>query len=1197
MLAWRGKGDDQEPLGGAEGPRLSVVRDKPVLANVLACALCVAAGLPVAGLGFQLGGTPALSLSAGVAVAALLLGRTNLWPGVFLGLFLSGLFERDMGSGIAPALSAAIAGLFQALVAVKVLERMARGREPFADVTGVFAFLLSLILAATLGAAITLSARLVFFQAPVPDIPGFLALEWGRQVAGMAVAAPLLLGLAEGRQELLRAWRLAEAVCAGLLLWLACRVAFGLLSLPGPWRLLNQPEVLIPLFLWVAVRFRLLGAAAALSLGTLTAFSAAFQDLGFTSGLALEQRVLASQLLALFAGLSTYLLVALLTERDGARASLLSQNETLQERVAERTAVVQASLDAWQQEAESRQEMLWELAAAEEKLSLILEQATEGILLVDAQSGLVVEANRVALERLGHGREAMLHLHLAELLAVDCREDAEQHLERVRAEGFDRFETRLRSKDGVIREVILGMRRAFLREREFFITTFSDITELKRSERRLAESEQKHRQLVENLQEGIWTIDANGHTGFVNARIAQMLGYSREEMLGKHVLHFVLPDDLERARQFMAQRALRRSENFELGFLRRDGGVLSAHVAASPLSEGGRHAGTVLGIMDIAYLKQIETHLRQSEQRLMQVIDLVPHMLFARDSRGRFLMANRAMAEALGRPVDGIVGHGLGEFPALAERSAAILAEDQAIIAAESTKFVPQEPFDTVTGEERVLQTTKLPFTQVGSQEKAVLGISIDITEQRRTEQLMAGRNLILELVARGVPLRLLLDELLRLYESLFPELRTSILLLDRRRQCLGLGISPSLPAPFLQALDGLPVDEGMGCCGHAAFTGQLVEIEDAVNHPYMQNLQSLRSEHGIGSCWSMPIFSAEGHVLGTLAAYRAQPGQGTAQELSVMRNLAQLAAIAIDRHERELNTRKLTLAVENSASMIMITDTGHRIEYANARLCAFYGQSQEALLGRDSALFRAADTEAEHYEAIWAQIRAGGDWHGEVRVQDADGQAYWLMASVSTVYEDDGSPRYHVFVAEDISAIKEAHEEMQQLAFHDALTGLENRRLFRERLEHALHASQRSGKPAALLFLDLDKFKSINDGLGHEIGDRLLKEVATRLVACVRQEDCVARLGGDEFTVLLREAEGEEAAAVVAQKIIETLAEPMVLDGHTVQTGTSVGIALLPRDGQDSNSLLKHADEAMYQAKSEGRGCYRFYQPDGRAA
>jgi len=216
-----------------------------------------------------------------------------------------------------------------------------------------------------------------------------------------------------------------------------------------------------------------------------------------------------------------------------------------------------------------------------------------------------------------------------------------------------------------------------------------------------------------------------------------------------------------------------------------------------------------------------------------------------------------------------------------------------------------------------------------------------------------------------------------------------------------------------------------------------------------------------------------------------------------------------------------------------------------------------------------------------------------EQRMLCQNGSEIWTNSHIMLQRSSDGTPLYYIVQIADITDLKQGQQRMEQMAFYDTLTNLANRRLFHDRLTQAIEHAIRTNRAAALLYLDLDNFKRVNDTLGHEIGDSLLREVAGRLKQCVRKEDTVARPGGDEFTILLNEVTTPSDAGMVAEKILNHLREPITISGHPLVVTTSIGITLLPGDGADPNVLTKNADLAMYKAKERGRNNYQFYSED----
>ncbi len=298
-------------------------------------------------------------------------------------------------------------------------------------------------------------------------------------------------------------------------------------------------------------------------------------------------------------------------------------------------------------------------------------------------------------------------------------------------------------------------------------------------------------------------------------------------------------------------------------------------------------------------------------------------------------------------------------------------------------------------------------------------------------------------------------------------------------------------------------------------------------------------------------------------------------------------------RRAAEEQVRLAALAMENTVDGIMITDAKQRIVSVNKAFSRVTGYSVEEAMGQTPALLHSGRQDAGFYRDMWREIGRTGSWRGEIWNRRRDGESYPQMLSVSAVSEPAGQVTHYVGVFNDISRIKEYEERLAHLAHHDPLTGLPNRVTLRDRLAVALEHEQRRNGRFAVAFVDLDRFKLINDSLGHGIGDRLLKVAAQRLGAAVRGGDTVSRQGGDEFVLLLDDIRIPEDAGRVAEKIIETLSQPYQIDGHELAISASVGLALYPENGEDIDALLRNADAAMYAAKAAGRARYQFYSSE----
>jgi len=279
-----------------------------------------------------------------------------------------------------------------------------------------------------------------------------------------------------------------------------------------------------------------------------------------------------------------------------------------------------------------------------------------------------------------------------------------------------------------------------------------------------------------------------------------------------------------------------------------------------------------------------------------------------------------------------------------------------------------------------------------------------------------------------------------------------------------------------------------------------------------------------------------------------------------------------------------------NSGEAILITDSQNKIVAANAAFTKLTGYTAEEVLGKDPKFLSSGNSSKETYQQMWLTLSKQDTWEGELWDRSKTGEIYPKWLSISVVRDQNGQVTNYIGSFNDISDRKASEEKFLRLAYHDALTNLPNRLNLHERLEQTINLSKRNHKKFALLLIDLDRFKAINDTLGHHVGDLLLMEVAQRLVMSVRETDVVARLGGDEFVVVLTAIESPTDAADVADKIVQMVSAPYLISGNDLRTSPSIGICIYPDDANEIGMLLKSGDVAMYYAKAKGRGNFQFF-------
>lgn len=382
---------------------------------------------------------------------------------------------------------------------------------------------------------------------------------------------------------------------------------------------------------------------------------------------------------------------------------------------------------------------------------------------------------------------------------------------------------------------------------------------------------------------------------------------------------------------------------------------------------------------------------------------------------------------------------------------------------------------------------------------------------------------------------------------------------------------------------------EGRGPVGAALRTGQaqVFRVSDSQFQPWSEAAR----EHGFQSVMAIPLIT-RGEIYGAFALYAGSPegfdAPPTVQRLTeVAGRISVLLEMAVDQQQLRL----LSAALTSTGNAVFITGREGRIIWVNPAFTRLSGYSAEEAIGQNPRLLNSGSHDASYYQELWQTILSGAVWNQETVERHKNGLHYTVIETIAPIRDAAGQISHFVSIHEDITAQKLTEERIRHLAHFDMLTDLPNRTLFYDRLHQAVALAKRDSRQLALLFIDLDRFKAINDTLGHAAGDQLLQEVAQRLRTCVRESDTLARLAGDEFTIILPRVEGDKDARAVAEKILSALSTPCVLEGHDASCGASIGIAFYPRDAADVDGLVKCADAAMYAAKTQGRNTWRHYQ------
>ena len=457
----------------------------------------------------------------------------------------------------------------------------------------------------------------------------------------------------------------------------------------------------------------------------------------------------------------------------------------------------------------------------------------------------------------------------------------------------------------------------------------------------------------------------------------------------------------------------------------------------------------------------------------------------------------------------------------------------------------------------------------------------------------------IVELLFQQHELKSILAKLIGLMEAISDDMLGSVLLLSEDGKHLLTGAAPSLAKDYCQAIHGVAIGEAVGSCGTAAYLQERVIVENIATHPYWADYKDLALASGLQACWSEPIWGSGKRLLGTFAMYYPQPKSPTDLDIQLIEEAAVLAGMAIERR-RDIEHQKMTEAlIDRLPSGVAITDANGILTSINQSLSSVTGFDAPELMGNTIDKVLGIDQGTFNFQELCSTLDSNKHYSGEHRATRSKGTIYYIALQLVVLRGPHNEIKQCIYIISDITERKSHESLIQRQANYDQLTQLPNRNYFYQRTEWTIQHCQRESKPGALILIDLDYFKEVNDRAGHSAGDSLLIEIALRLQTHSRQSDTLARLGGDEFAMFIYD-QGDPAQLLnIAEKFLTAVSEPCNVEtiGNQVITG-SLGIARFPEDGIDATSLLQAADQAMYSAKNSGgnraRLLFQRYAPEG---
>lgn len=718
-----------------------------------------------------------------------------------------------------------------------------------------------------------------------------------------------------------------------------------------------------------------------------------------------------------------------------------------------------------------------------------------------------------------------------------------------------------------------------------------ELAEHHQAELALHESEEKFSSICATAQDAIIMLDQRCNISYWNPAAEKIFGYSRDEALERDLHELLAPERFREAFRHGFERFRLTGEGDAVGKtreligLRKDGTEFPMELSISAVRLQG--CWSAIGfVRDISERKRIEQAMRESRVRMRALLDATDESVLLLDTDGKVLAINAFAAQRFGQLPEAVTGSNFFDLmpPDLAASRKAAVQHVSAT----------GEPMHTQDQRGALFFENSLyPVKDESGVVESVAVYAKDVTEQRHAK---AVDDVFRHLDTVLLRWRMNLDSIAQIFcDDVLPVFNLAGAWIGRAEKDGRLVVLASAEggnkgfiAPLRES--GLRWDGEPACClptGMVIRSGQrqIVTVDDRE----CASCSASTGTTGVRSALILPL-SLRAETWGVLTLYGRDLHQFDNPQLP-----ARLAAIAgrlgatLEAASQQEWLTLLDSALAGVDNAVFITDASASILWANLSVAKLSGYKIDEILGQTPTMFSSGAQSADFYQRFWQTIQGGRTWQGEIVNVRRDGSRYTVSQTVTPLRNSNDQVSHYVAVVQDITERKAAEERIQHTANYDLLTDLPNRGLFFDRLGQAQALARRDGQTGALLFLDLDRFKEVNDQLGHAAGDTLLITVAQRLREQVRECDTVARLAGDEFTIILPNLRGGADAACVAEKILTAIGQPVAVDGKEVTVGVSIGIALFPEHGDTVERIHNAADNAMYLAKKAGRNGYAF--------
>lgn len=701
-----------------------------------------------------------------------------------------------------------------------------------------------------------------------------------------------------------------------------------------------------------------------------------------------------------------------------------------------------------------------------------------------------------------------------------------------------------------------------------FVTLSRDMTARKHAEDALAKSQQRLSLALAAAHMGVWEFDFQSGTLFWSAEILHYFGLPEEVTPSRaYVLSMTHPEDAALSDLAMT-RALQERCPYRCEYRVLINGKTiwvedRGEIQYAADGQPWRAVGTA---QDITERKQAALALQQESEKNLALLRNASDGIHILNQDAVIIEASDSFCAMLGYTRQEIIGMQVSDWDVNFSRE-----EAKAVVAAQFVSPVRQQ-FETrhrrKDGSIIDVEVSGFPLELAG--QRVLFNSSRDITARKQAEQALQSseqraRDLsnLLRLVSDNVPDMIWAKDLHKRF--LFTNKAMCEQLLHAADTDEPLGKDDLFFATRERAMQ--PENREWHTFGELCQDSDTLTLQ-AGGPAQFDEFGNVRGKFLFLDVHKAPLVNSQGEVIGVVGSARDVTLQKAAEE----------------------KLRLAALVLENSSEAMLVTDADNRIQEINPAFTKLTGYTLEEVRGKNPSVLNSGHHPAAFYQTMWQELQSSGHWQGEIRNRRKDGEIYIEWLTINTIRDEHGAVQRYVALFSDITSRKKSEEQIWRHANFDPLTQLPNRRMFYERLGHDLKKALRSGERLALLFLDLDRFKEINDTLGHDTGDALLVAAARRLSNCVRDSDTVARLGGDEFILILNDLGTPNSVERVADNILTSLSQPFVLGNEVAYVSASIGITFYPDDASTVEGLLKNADQAMYVAKNAGRNRYAYF-------